>query len=429
MQATSLMMLALAAVSWGQGRRDDGVRAGEYFRVVPHFKPRHDAWTEAALEAAEAAWEPALEAYGIEATPGRALRVHLYRSREEFDQACFRCEGRTWPHHSGLTSGRYGIALVLIGRGLSDEVLDEFGLPDDDLELIAHEATHLIGWRHVPEYSDDPEWFTEGIAEAVALRTYAEVGRPSIDSRDAWLQDLRARAEYPSVGKVVSGEELGLDHYRAYGVNAALVETGLTREAKLLARLRQGEALEALELRSLDRAVQEALDRRKPSWAMGDGVLCRRSGRWALAAREDSHFRAWHLATMDQSLEWSGGFERAHGTLEFLLGRLVVRNGEDWSELVYAVRLEEGRLSVIRHQQGSQGTNALVVYGETEAKTDEGRLEVSYLNERLEVRLGEARLDLDIKLPDRRGLEWGLGASPGSYGFWTRIEAQGQAID
>ena len=279
----SLLILTLCAPALGQRQRDDGVREGDVFRIVPHFA-NGGALAEEALAAAEASWEHALEAYGVEAQPGRErLRIHLYRSRAEFNDACFRCEGRTWPSHSGLTSGQWGIALVLCGSGLGDEAVRALGLTDHDRELVAHEAAHLIGNAYVPGYAHYPAWLAEGLAESVAVRTFAgEQGRPSIDSRSAWLQELAAQGRLPAIEDVIAGDLEDLEPYHEYALLGLLFEHLKGGELERLRQLQQelierpwakvrSVWLDALDLERIGAGFSERLAARQPRWAIGGG--------------------------------------------------------------------------------------------------------------------------------------------------------------
>ena len=428
----SLLILTLCAPALGQRQRDDGVREGDVFRIVPHFA-NGGALAEAALAAAEASWEHALEAYGVEAQPGRErLRIHLYRSRAEFNDACFRCEGRTWPSHSGLTSGQWGIALVLCGSGLGDEAVRALGLTDHDRELVAHEAAHLIGNAYVPGYAHYPAWLAEGLAESVAVRTFAgEQGRPSIDSRSAWLQELAAQGRLPAIEDVIAGDLEDLEPYHEYALLGLLFEHLKGGELERLRQLQQelierpwakvrSVWLDALDLERIGAGFSERLAARQPRWAIGGGSLERDGTRWLVVATERASAAAWRVdGPVAAPFTLGALVSPGKGAVELRVGRRVVQGAEHWVETFLSVVVEAQGVSVERVKRqgsGKEVEETSEVLGQSRgAVTGELTLHVSAA-ELIVAIDGIERLCVGVAVP--RG-QWGVGASAGSWG-WLR---------
>lgn len=426
MWRTALSAALLACAALGQ---DQGVRQGDHFRVVPHF-PDGGALAEAALAAAEAAWPLACAAYGLAPPdPGRhRMVVHLYRSREAFDEGCLRCEERTWPAHSGLTSGRWGIALVHIGRGLDDAAMDALGLTDPDEELIAHEAAHLIGHHHVLGYEDHPAWLTEGLAEAVATRVAG--GTPSVQSRMAWLGDLQARGRLPGVARVVAGDLEPLDEFRRYSLYAALFDHIDREEPRLLGRLRRGRVLEPSQALRLDAALRDQLAASRPRWAVGEGAFEQDGDRWRLVARAGQDLDVWSLSGDTTPPVVEGRLELGRGALEVRVGRELLHHGESWAERFVVARFDrQGVALLLREEHGgaeARGAEETALATWTGLLPDGARTRVAVdgSGTRVEV-AGEVVVHTD---EGADGTSWGLGATPGSWGWIADLRVGGSPV-
>jgi len=457
-------------------QRDAGIRMGDHFRVIPHLGAVSEALTEelvlAALETAEAAWVHASEVYGLDpaaATEG-PLRIHLYRDRAAFDDACFRCEGSTWPNNSGLTSGTWGIALVLLGRGLSDEALAAVGLTDADRELVAHEATHLLGSHLAPGYGAHPSWLTEGLAEWVAERTTLETSdegrRPTIDSRQAHLVELLALGRLPGLWDLLRDELDELDTYRRYALYGSFVgfllsgadsyalervlrETSPDAEPGEVRRLfLSGLGEDSLD--GLERRFRESLLRSTPSWTLGSGVLQSdgADGWWQLASQYESAV-AWRLPAVDTEGDYqlTGSFTLSPGDEQRLEVRLGHRgqteigtgtgtetgtgkgNGNDrhWVERYLTVSFEPDGVTVRDHEHWrdggwtSRGAGELAQAPTSIEAGEPHSFHITVQGRRLTVHLDDERL-LEARLTEHTTAgRWGLGAGPGSFGRWANL--------
>jgi len=465
--AAALLALATApafATAPALAQRDAGIREGDHFRIIPHLGAGPAGLTGelvlAALETAEATWVHAAGVYGFDpedAVPG-PLRIHLYRDRAAFDDACFRCEGRTWPNNSGLTSGNWGIALILLGRGLSDAALSAVGLTDADRELVAHEATHLLGSHMAPGYAAHPAWLTEGVAEWVALRVARGEGpsgtvRPTIDSRLAHLKELLSRDEFPRLWALLRDELDDLDTYRRYALYGAFVQFLLTgSDAARLERVlcstpasaEPGEvrrlflsglgedALEELEQRFL-----ASLQQSTPRWALGAGVLqADGRDRWWQLAPEHEPAVAWRLPAVEEGdYSLTGNFSLSPGArqrLEVRLGRglelgRLSAGTRSWKEHYLAVTF--GPADVRVGAYWNRGEPGLTSRGGKELARTTVSLEpgtqhafrIMARGGRLLVQLdGEPQLEVGLGEHSALG-QWGVSAAPGSFGRWAHL--------
>lgn len=466
-------ILALVATP-ALAQRNAGILEGDHFRVIPHLGSTSDALREelvlAALESAEAAWVHATAVYGLdpESSAQGPLRIHLYRERAAFDDACFRCEGRTWPNNSGLTSGNWGIALIHLGRGLPDAALAAVGLTDADRELVAHEATHLLGSHLAAGYAAHPSWLTEGVAEWVAQRSTLdesgdEAPRPTIDSRQAHLQELLSRGELPGLWSLLRDELDELDTYRRYALNGSFVGFLLAgSDSRALQRvLREtradtepGEVLRLFlsglgegSLDGLEQRFRRSLLQSTPSWSLGSGVLqsAGADGWWQLAPQNEPAV-AWRLpAVAEGDYQLTGRFSLSPGAtqrLEVRLGRTLaietLRGApRHWDERYLSVSFEAHGVSVRAHEDWRKGgrssrsaeelAQAPLSIGHAEAHA----FRISVRGERLTVQLdGQPLLEARLTGHSSAGQssagqssagQWGLAAGPGSFGRWSDL--------
>lgn len=445
-------------------QRNAGILEGDHFRVIPHLGSTSDALREelvlAALETAEAAWLHASEVYGLdpESSAQGPLRIHLYRERAAFDDACFRCEGHTWPNNSGLTSGRWGIALIHLGRGLPDEALAAVGLTDADRELVAHEATHLLGSHLAAGYAAHPSWLTEGVAEWVARRsTLDESGgenpRPTIDSRQAHLRELLIRGELPGLWSLLRDELDELDTYRRYALNGSFVgfllagpdskalervlrETSADAEAGQVRRLfLSGLGEDSLE--GLEQRFRQSLLQCAPSWYLGSGVLqSAGADAWWQLAPQNEPAVAWRLPAVEQDdYQLTGSFTLSPGAGQRLAVRLgrsfeietVAAAPSHWDERFLTVSFEAQGVSVRAHENWRKpghlrrSARELARAPISIRPGDPCTFRITVRQGRLTVQLDGQPL-LEARLADHRTAgQWGLAAGPGSFGRWKDL--------
>lgn len=413
------------------------IREGQSFRVLCHYGD--GAAASLALSVAESTWRPAALAYGASPrTTEERIRVHLYGTRAEFDRACIALAGRTWPGHSGLTSARYGISLVLVGEGLSPEVLRGLGPRESDLWTVAHECSHLVGQRVSASYADHPDWLREGLAEAVAQQVMTErAGRegppPIAATRDAAAAGAMRRARGAGLRNLLNGAPPGRDVFEQYAVQGAFVRFLESRPEVLTAALAGTQPSE--ELASLGPAFEDYLRTQTPAWGLGPGHFEREGRHWLQVGLVRERAWAWSLPPRPSARFWALATKftvdrlgRA-GSAWLALARRSVRERPDrWSETLQAIELPPGgvpRLVELTYgpelpaggelRELAAGTGVRVPAAGATVP-----LEVTWSEGEVRLALsGTVALAAKSEAPALEG-DWGLGADAGTVVRWRR---------
>ncbi|MFT7678277.1 MAG: hypothetical protein ACI8QC_002263 [Planctomycetota bacterium] len=446
------LLAGLLPGAYGQGT---GViiREGKAFRIVCHFE--NSPVAERALEIADATWAPAARAYGANPrTPEDRIRVHLYDKRAEFDEACIALEGRTWPAHAGLTSARYGIAVVLMGADVNAGAQRELGVRDADLYTVAHECAHLVGTRLAPGYAEHPAWLTEGLAEEVARQVLCSAAIPLNPPPTNQTREAAAAAAYRQTGgqglqQLLAGRPPGRDSFERYAIQGAFVRFLLQTEhsAALTRALTQppksgsswsaslAAACELGRLAELEDDFAGYLAKLTPSWGLGPGHFeSDGASRWLQIALDEKRAWAWKLNPSPaeaQSLRaWiepqrSGSDASAWIAVRRLTQR---RGGDSWTERILAFQIRPGEpVRLCRLSSGSAEEDKLEVLAEAPAdaprlNTEHGLgLALDWVEGDIVLQLGgkEAlRLRLLAGSPASSNTSWGFGVDAGGVVRW-----------
>ena len=163
-------------------------RQGDRFELVCHFSNEEAA--DQALQAIESVWPQAQKLYDLqEPEEGKLLTVHLYRDSAGYETA-----------EMALTQGRFKRNLafahydsmsahVAMQPPLSDDALEQFGLPVQTLRLLAHEGAHLVRYSHMSNFRSHPGWLYDGAANWIDERVSTEL---------KWLSSIEEDPKYSS---------------------------------------------------------------------------------------------------------------------------------------------------------------------------------------------------------------------------------------
>lgn len=413
------------------------IREGRSFRVLCHYGDAGAA--SLALSVAEATWQPAALAYGASpATTDERIRVHLYGSRSEFDRACIALAGRTWPGHSGLTSARYGISLVLMGEGLAPEVLAGLGPRESDLWTVAHECSHLVGQRLAASYADHPDWLREGLAESIAQTVMtARAGRagapPIAATRDAAAAGAMRRAKGAGLRNLLNGAPPGRDVFEQYAVQGAFVRFLGLRPDDLNGAL-AGTKTDA-ELAAMGPAFERFLQSRAPAWGLGPGHFEREGRHWLQVGLMRERAWAWALPPRPSAEAWAIATRFSidplgqPGSAWIALTRRSTRERPDrWSEVIRAIELPPAGLPrLVELEYGPKlprsGSLRELATGTGIRVPESGTsvpLEITWSQGVVRLALaGAPALAAKTQAPALEG-DWGYGADPGTVVRWRR---------
>jgi hypothetical protein len=169
---------------------------GPHFEVIAHF--RGPAVAREALEAAEAAWEPAVGLFGAPA-PRPPMAVHLYRTEAAYHEADRALSGGAFRKNLAFAHHATSSAHVAVQPDMSDATLRDLGLSAQTKRLLVHEATHLIRFAAMPEFTKHPGWFRDGAALWVADRVARTKGwSPGLEEdphTSTWIHLARREAD------------------------------------------------------------------------------------------------------------------------------------------------------------------------------------------------------------------------------------------
>lgn len=450
----ALLLASLLPEAHAQARNQGVIiREGTAFRVVCHFEDELAA--ERALEIADATWAPAARAYGAPIrTPEDRIRVHLYDDRDEFDKACIALEGRTWPAHAGLTSARYGIAVLLMGDGVNPRLQRQLGPHDSDLYTIAHECTHLVGARLAPGYAEHPSWLTEGLAEEVARQVLGARAAPLPPPPTNQTRAAAAAAAYAESGdrglrQLLSGQVPGRDSFEHYAIQGAFVRflrdgkhsaaftsaltkptgDGLDWSASLAA------ACEVPQLAALESSFASFLRELTPHWGLGPGHFeSEGRGRWRQVALDTGRSWAWQLnPTPAARISLRAWISPNRNGSEAAIWIAALRQAErstdgEWSERILAFQLLPG--APVRFCQLTKGSGrepsvqvlAEAPQGSPQLSPATGLdLTLDWIEDDLVLQLaGEEALRLDLSHETRGAARagWGFGVDAGGLVRW-----------
>jgi hypothetical protein len=415
---------------------------GAHFSIVCHF----DCGTagEAALEAAELAWERTSELLGVAGSVSTPRPIHLYGTERDYEAV----EG-------ALTGGRLRLNRAMTYRGaeahisvhpnLTRAALSEFGLTTNTLRVVAHEATHIAARSLSPRTRNLPDWLDEGIASSVEQEVLIDLElatsraeEPVSGTRAYLLQERLRRAQMPSLTRLLEGREEVLTLAERYAFYQIFFEFALrNHHDALLATLRDparmggsgGRLRRSLvrdifgtdisDLTTLDAAFHAYLRELQPGWVQAKRALSTAGDEW-LQVGFESGAEAWRwtpVPRLPYSLRGdvrvlAGGARRAAVLIALEGGgklMLVFRPGE--------IRLD--RVATADHRSFETMARAAA------SSVREDRA-VSF---RLRVSEDEVVAEVDDLPPLRARAvrpsgRWGLEVGPGANVVWRGIRVE-----
>jgi hypothetical protein len=427
-------------------------RKGPHFKVVSHLVPERLA--DEALEAAEAAWPLALAALDLkEKKLAQPLEIHLYPDAASYAAAEQSLTGGKFKANLAFSHFQTKSTHVALQPPCSPQALLELGLPALTLYLVAHEASHLVSYAHLPNSLDHLEWFAEGMATHVGLAALVSLGRmrpglaePLASKSLVHCKKLLADGKLPTAEQVLAAEIGDLDFYPRYGVSHRFYELLRAKHPKDLDKLAAvmrkqgggegfragvlgelGQIWKARELEKLQKEWLASVQEAEPEWdehlrsletrgMEGESYVQRGFGDTnAVAFRNQAP--AGLPFTARGSLRAVPG--AAH-QMNFLLGR------SDKGFLSVAFTFGQGAITVLRCDFGPPdtwtvlGTTAcagLVIGAEVPFRVEASAAELAVFVEDAEI--------LRAPLHGRSPLgQWGLGAQAGTTGEWKGIAVQ-----
>ncbi|MFT5479039.1 MAG: hypothetical protein ACI8Y8_004412 [Planctomycetota bacterium] len=192
------------------------VAAGPHFRIECHFD--HPACARQALDVAEAVWPIAVALYPDEtgaqhAGPTRTpLVVHLFRDEAAYGMAENLLTGRLYRRSQAFAHRTSRTAHVAVKPAVGNHALEQLGLPEQTLRLIAHEAAHLARFERMPNNALHPGWFLDGNAGFVDQEVMEAIGRSPGLERDPWTSQ-----EIVSLQRMLETNRLPTASARCFG--------------------------------------------------------------------------------------------------------------------------------------------------------------------------------------------------------------------
>lgn len=218
-------------------------RTGAHFKIVSHLPGATLA--DEALLAAEAAWPLALAELGLkEKKVASVPTIHLYPDVASYEAAEQELTGGAFKANLCFSHFDTRSTHIALQPACSAQTLAELGLPILTQFLIAHEASHLVSFVHLPNSLDHLEWFAEGMGTHVGLAALASLGRmrpglaEPLASRSLVLcKKLLAEGKLPEAGQVMAAEVGDLEFYARYAVSHRFYQLLRAKHGKDLARM------------------------------------------------------------------------------------------------------------------------------------------------------------------------------------------------
>ena len=417
---------------------------GDHFRV--HLDFSSDVLAEQALDAVEALWPRAGELYGdFELAGDDRLEVHLYRTERAYETAEYGMTRGRFRNNRAFAHWDTKSAHVVLDPPVDASVLEEFGLPDQTLRLLVHEAAHLARFARCESYRVHPAWLGNGAASWIDQAVMEDLGR-SDPVEDPWasqalheLSVIVREDRLPSAREILLDDLDQLEGREFYAVHETFLRFWKeSRDAKALGDAIEtvlaadapddADALRTAVVDAVPRAVLERLSKGFARYAKGlepawnsvfrslQPLPAREDGtrRWLQMAFPETNAVCWRV---DRELERRyevGGRLRILPVGGRQMNLLLARSDEGFVSVAfnagYGVTVFDyrgGRWNRVARQEVSG-----VVEG------TEFAFEVSVKNRNLKVEVdGERVVDIDID----RDLDgpFGLGAQASSAGVWT----------
>lgn len=446
MPARALLVLLLGLTLAPTIRAEDDpttVREGRWFRVVCHFD--HERVADEALAAVEAIGPIARGLYGLR-EPGEEerLAVHLYRTIADYEAVDQELTGGRFQRNLAFAHHASKSAHVAVQPPVSEEVLDELGLPYLTGNLLAHEAAHLLRYRAMPSFRSHPMWVVDGAAIRLALQGELARGRiPGIESNPLSATEighgrrLLDGGSLPSVADLFHDRTDGLTFYERYACRWLFFEflaSGPYAEgfAKALKKLRQmgggADFADRLEKRvvgatapveALEAAFHAWLGGLEPAWREVYRSLDLRDGAWVQTAFSTTNAIAWRTDPVGSNRYTLGGRVELLPSATLQMNVLLDKTKRGFVSI--ALRAD-GWLTLFEYDASRDHWNRR---GSVEHAALKQKGPVAFLvrveSSRLSVFL-EGQEAISVDLPDRTmDGPWGLGAQAGTCGVWYDI--------
>lgn len=328
--------------------------------------------------------------------------------------------------------------------------LERFGLPQLTVELLAHEAAHLLRFDAMPNFRSHPDWLADGAASWLDGEATAALGfetDPEVDPEAGRAILLLRRLDaLPTFEQVFETPLEDLGFYERYAATELWFEFLMETDQKRLVRAVQAvrglggqdprpfakAAFGQLEkafgsrLKKIDARFAAWLSDEEAAWDVVFRSLKRRATEddegWLLTTFASKNGIAWRTEAVE-----SKRF-RIRGRVEIFDGperQLNVLLGDGQPGFLQVCLTAEGNAVLLRYDRHARD-NAWQRLGVSDrtlpakfgfvVEADGDTLRVDVDGETfLEVR------DVPVPLTGR----WGLGALAGSAGFWSELEGPG----
>jgi hypothetical protein len=298
------------------------------FRIHVHVDQQEV--TDRVREIGEQAWKVASKLYGSE-LPKKKLDVHLYRTVEGYLAADEELTGGKFKMNQAFAHFDTTTAHVALQPPISDELLDSVGLPKQSARLLAHEMSHLVRFKRMPNtFRNHPYWLIDGMASLVDQQVLVAAGYMDQWSEDphfgsyAWNgKRLLSENKLPTATELLSNESLDVGFFDRSSVRWIFIDMLVSKHGdkfkaflKELPRLGGGSGYakrtEELLLKhmrvdsvALDRLFVQHVEQLKPQWCEQGRSLETFGTQWRQIAFPNSTATTWRQKPLTDSFRIS----------------------------------------------------------------------------------------------------------------------------
>ncbi len=439
---TTLLVVAVPARAEEATQR---VAVGKHFRVVVHFDSEVAA--AQALKAVEALWPHAAKLYGLGTGElDDKLEVNLYRDAGDYGLAMDERAGGKFKRNLACALWDSQSAHVAMQPEVSDDLLAIEGLPYLTLNLLLHEAAHLVRFRAMANYRSHPDWLADGAAQWLKYEALRSLGL----IRSLEEDPMSARGIERAQGKRDLDVATILDDgvkdpywYTVYAVKRVFFtylmakHARITREAlRAIKRLGGGsgfgtrakkafaEALGSSGMRRAERDWPKYLDGLKPQWSESRRSLETAGEDWLQVAFPKTNALAWQTKPVGKkaySFRARVRFFRNYGKQANIL---LDRRDGGFVSVALTLGFGVNVFSYDAKKDTWQSRASKELAGLDFDKVYDVRVDVD--GARLKVHVG-GQVVADVTFTERKGGltgPWGLGAQAGSAVRWSNVEVR-----
>ncbi|MFK7767701.1 MAG: hypothetical protein AB8B55_10810 [Mariniblastus sp.] len=236
------LVLSLATIDGSaqeaEKKRKTIQRKTDAFKLQIHIPS--DEIAQQTIDVAEKTWAVAADLYGVSSPPKKLLTTSLYRDTAGYEQVDEKLTGGkfkrnlAFAHHDSLS------AHVALQPYLTNEGLEDVGLPKLTARLLAHEMAHLVRFHHLSHsFRDHPEWIVHGMASYIDKKVVMELGyvsdpnqNPDSGQNIYDVKQLVKKGSLPSVASLLKDETLDLKFYELYSVQWIFLDMLMTKHEK-----------------------------------------------------------------------------------------------------------------------------------------------------------------------------------------------------